>query len=190
MSCYETLSILAQFSILAATGIYAWFAWGQWRAIRDTLDVARTQDRPWIMVTPDNPEGWPPDGIPSTSIGFTWSAENVGKSPAFLTHLWVAVVLAPYPVPDTRPDDQETGGFAAFIIPPGGKHTSRERRLLTESDIADITAGRKCLMFYGVIRYNDTFTRTHTTRFCSYWLMIGGGRGFSPIGPPSYIKYE
>lgn len=40
MTCYEKLSLLAQFSILIATGIYAWFARGQWRSIADQADIA------------------------------------------------------------------------------------------------------------------------------------------------------
>ena len=189
MTSYEKLSLLTQALIFAAAVVYSIFAWGQWRSIKRQADIARNQDRPWIMVIPDNPEGWPSDKVRSSAFQFLWTAHNAGKSPAFLTKLWVAVIVAPYPVPDKRPDYREPDGFAEFIIPPNGKHTSKAGKTLTESDVASIKEGKTCIMFYGFIHYRDTFNITHRTRFCSYWYQRGELREFSPVGPRSYIEY-
>ena len=70
-----------------ATSIYAVISWWQWR-------VLKTQNRPWIMVTPDKPEGWPPTDTGPCTFRLRWSVENVGKSPAFLTQLWADLVYA------------------------------------------------------------------------------------------------
>ena len=75
MTRYETLSIIAQLLILIVTAAYACFAYGQLRAIRDTLDVTQHQRRPWIIVTPDNPEGWPSARAPP----FLFSIRMVGS---------------------------------------------------------------------------------------------------------------
>jgi hypothetical protein len=100
-----------------ATIFYAFILWGQWLVIR-------TQNRPWIMVTPDKPEGWPPAGTGSCTFRLRWSVENVGKSPAFLTQLWANVVVLPYPVPSRRLDCEEDRDFAEFV-PTGDIVTKR-----------------------------------------------------------------
>lgn len=182
---YDLLSIIIQFFIFIATGVYAWFAYGQWKAIRDTLDVTQNQKRPLIMVTPDKPEGWPSSAGPSLSFQFAWSAHNVGEGPAFLTQLWFDVVIALYPVPDKEPGYGKTNAFAEFIIPPNGKHTGRALKHLAVSDILSIQTGEKCILFYGLVDYRDMFNHCHRTKFCSYWHQ----QGYSPVGPPSYIKY-
>jgi hypothetical protein len=165
-----------------ATSIYAVISWWQWR-------VLRTQDRPWIMVTPDKPEGWPSADSGSCTFRLRWSAENVGKSPAFLTQLWANVVVLPYPVPYRRMDYGEDRDFAEFIIPPNGKHCHEEDRILSESEVIAIQTGEKCLLFYGRVYYRDTFKVIHLTRFCSYWIQEGEKVHFSPVGPPSYMRY-
>jgi hypothetical protein len=165
-----------------ATIFYAFISWGQWRVIR-------TQNRPWIMVTPDKPEGWPPAGTGSCTFRLRWSVENVGKSPAFLTQLWANVVVLPYPVPSRRLDYGEDRDFAEFIIRPNGRHCHEEDRILSESEVIAIQTGDKCLLFYGRVYYRDTFKVIHLTRFCSYWIQEGEKVHFSRVGPPSYIKY-
>jgi hypothetical protein len=165
-----------------ATIFYAFISWGQWR-------VLRTQNRPWIMVTPDKPEGWPSAHTGSCTFRLRWSVENVGRSPAFLTQLWANVVVLPYPVPYRRMDYGENRDFAEFIIRPNGKHCHEEDRILSEPDVMRIQTGEKCLLFYGRVYYRDTFKVIHLTRFCSYWIQEGEKVHFSPVGPPSYIEY-
>jgi hypothetical protein len=165
-----------------ATIVYAFISWGQWR-------VLRTQNRPWIMVTPDKPEGWPSADTGSCTFRLRWSVENVGNSPAFLTYLWANVVVLPYPVPNRRLDYGENIDFAEFIIRPNGNHCHEEDRVLSEPDVLRIQAGDKCLLFYGLVDYRDTFNTTHRTRFCSYWIQEGDKVHFSPVGPRSYIEY-
>ena len=146
-----------------ATIVYAFISWGQWR-------VLRTQNRPWIMVTPGNPEGWPPADTGPCTFRLKWSVDNVGNSPAFLTHLWANLVVLPYPVPNKRLDYGEDIDFAEFVIPPNGNHCHEEHRVLSEPDVMRIQTGDKCLLFYGLVDYRDTFYTTHRTRFCSYWI--------------------
>ena len=165
-----------------ATIVYAVISWGQWR-------VLRTQNRPWIMVTPDKPEGWPSADTGSCTFRLRWSVENVGNSPAFLTHLWANLVVLPYPVPNRRLDYGEDRDFAEFIIRPNGNHCHEEDRVLSEPDVMRIQTGDKCLLFYGLVDYRDTFNTTHRTRFCSYWIQEGDKVHFSPVGPRSYIEY-
>lgn len=165
-----------------ATIVYAFISWGQWR-------VLRTQNRPWIMVTPDKPEGWPSADTGSCTFRLRWSVENVGNSPAFLTHLWANLVVLPYPVPNRRMDYGVDRDFAEFIIRPNGNHCHEEDRILSEPDVMRIQTGEKCLLFYGLVDYRDTFNTTHRTRFCSYWIQEGDKVHFSPIGPRSYIEY-
>jgi len=165
-----------------ATSIYAVISWWQWR-------VLRTQNRPWIMVTPDKPEGWPSADTGSCTFRLRWSVENVGNSPAFLTHLWANLVVLPYPVPNRRLDYGVDRDFAEFIIRPNGNHCHEENRILSEPDVMRIQTGEKCLLFYGLVDYRDTFNTTHRTRFCSYWIQEGDKVHFSPIGPRSYIEY-
>lgn len=165
-----------------ATIVYAVISWGQWR-------VLRTQNRPWIMVTPDKPEGWPSADTGSCTFRLRWSVENVGNSPAFLTHLWANLVVLPYPVPNRRLDYGEDKDFTEFIIRPNGNHCHEEDRILSEPDVMRIQTGEKCLLFYGLVDYRDTFNTTHRTRFCSYWIQEGDKVHFSLVGPRSYIEY-
>ncbi len=189
MTDYETLSIFAQFAILGATIIYAVFAGGQWWAIHRTLKVARAQDRPWILVTATHAKGWPSDKTNSFPFQFTWSARNVGKSPAFLTHLWVAAEIVAYPMPHIPPTYGECRGFAEVLMAPNGYYSNIMGKTLTESDISSLKAGRTCIMCYGYLHYRDTFNAIHTTRFCSYWHQQGEIPVLHQVGPPSYIQY-
>jgi hypothetical protein len=165
-----------------ATIFYAFISWGQWR-------VLRNQNRPWIMVTPDTPKGWPSADAGPCTFRLKWCVDNVGRSPAFLTQLWADVVALPYPVPYRRLAYGENRDFAEFIIPPDRNHCHEEHRILSEQEVIAIQTGEKCLLFYGRVYYRDTFKVTHLTRFCSYWIQEGDKVHFSPVGPPSYIKY-
>jgi hypothetical protein len=140
------------------------------------------------MVTPDIPEGWPDEGGPSSIIKFKWTAKNVGKSPAFLTGMWTEVAVSPTPKGPLKYG--RVREFAKFIIPPEGYHEDKKDIRPSEPQINDLTASRQCLMFYGVIYYEDTFGKPHETRFCSYWWSgVRLNRNFSPVGPSGTTKY-
>src|SRR5215813_8618973 len=80
MTCYETFSIIAQFSILGVTIIYAIFAGGQWRAIRQqttkTDTNLKTTHRAYINTSPS-----PPDQTSQVTV----EIKNYGETPATVT---------------------------------------------------------------------------------------------------------
>lgn len=183
-------------AIVYATFFYILVAVGQLWAIYYQATIAKRTithfERPWVRVDPKDPT------LPDKELPFgttiPWTATNVGKSPAFVTRLFVDVKIFPRPVPpDQRPQYGDPPRIARFMLSPHGGQHSSERRLSGEEprpfsagDLRDMWHGETCLVFYGFIDYLDAVGTSHTTRFCSYW---DHNFVFNPVGPPDWVEY-
>lgn len=153
--------------------------------------IMESRERPWIMVIPDNPEsGYPVGGTQPFPFQFKWLAKNVGSSPAFLTELYVTAGMGDLPIPNQElPYRKNPEAFAKFILPPDGAHESRARMRLSPEEIEGYVSGQKCIVFYGLIKYDDARGDPHRTRFCCYWEKQTGANRFHPVGPPNTVEY-
>jgi len=183
-------------AVVYITAVYAAVALGQLWFIRRQATIAKRAithfERPWVRVDPKDPT------LPNKELGFgtmiPWTATNVGKSPAFITRLFVDVKIFPTPTPpDQRPQYGDPPRIARFMLSPhGGQHSSEGRlsgiepQPMSAGELRDMWRGQACLVFYGFIDYLDAVGTLHTTRFCSYW---DHNFVFNPVGPDAWIEY-
>ena len=171
----------------------------QLAAMREQADQATELARPWLVVSPAAPpEGWPPDNAraittPPDGVWVTWSALNVGKTPALLTRLVVVSAVVDIPDGAERPTYPEHPPFSEMPIPPTVAHSDIARWRPTDTEMVSLMNGAKCLFLYGALTYRDGLKREHRTRFCFYWRVKHPGwpgLTFSPVGPPAFIEYS
>lgn len=138
--------------------------------------------------------GWPQiisqKGTKAVTVG--WSATNYGRSPAFLTYESIELACVPYP-PPREPQYPQFASFPEFAIAPNESHAGSLSLAMSETDLADLVNGRRCLMLHGIFKYRDVLNAPHVTRFCSYYYQQNAGwpytLTFIAVGPPSYIEY-
>ena len=180
---WDSPSVLLQIALVLVAIAYTFFAARQWWATRILADL----ERPWIVLGVNwiKPKIETPFGGP-----IEWSADNIGRSPAFLTGLFVKIDIMQYPLPETRPNYEPPDRKAKFIIPPQRSHGDRTRDTpLDAGKLQAIYKGNKCLVVYGKFDYEDSSGNPHITRFCATWSTGEDGWYFEPIGPPAWIEY-
>lgn len=165
-----------------AAGVALWFVYGQLTAMRDQLDLMKTDSlldsRPWVGetgTTVDSIVAGQPNRI---QIKFT----NTGKTPAFKFRVRnridalpvdcnIAVVAKPYE------DEKAYPPTSLSPLPPGGICGPE---LVPDKSLPDLTLketanGDKRLYVFGIARYNDHTGKLHATRYC-YFLDRTSGR--------------
>jgi len=162
-----------------ATIIYAIISGFQWWAIR-------SQNRSWIMVTPDVPNPIEEDfeGFP-----LRLTIKNVGKSPAILTKIAIEVGVKSFPVPKGRLRYGKTDPGAVRMLAPDETY-ERWMDVPFGSDIEDVRNGRKYLVLFGYIKYRDMRWTYRRTRFLYWWYRKEGKHwtGFF-LGPRGAVSY-
>jgi len=192
--------ITPSWAIVYVTIIYATIAFFQLRAIARQGDIAERNithlERPWLIVKHHELDNWGiyvdarNPGAPF-DVRVRWSATNFGRSPAFLINVFVSLICMPFPIPSEQPNYERFRDFAEYPIPPNDSHSSESWLTITDEDVKEIKAHKRCIVFYGLLKYNDPIAQGHTTRFCSYWHMQNTNQPltFVPVGPRSYIEY-
>ncbi len=101
MTSYQWVSSVIQFSILVATGIYAFYAWGQWTATKRGIELSARNfertERPWVGVTAVSfpPDVHRPDEFPDMGpLPFRVTYRNLGRSPALNVTAYTEVTVA------------------------------------------------------------------------------------------------
>jgi len=175
---WNSPSVLVNIALVVAAFAYTVFAGLQWCAIKEQANIARQQaniiiqqQRPWLIVTPTEPENWPSTANVNlitfpVRIIFGSSVKNTGNSPAFLTQQHINVVAAAIPIPDDPPQYSDPPRFAEMAIPPNGTHAQKRSKELNSAEFQSIMAGQQCIMFYGFVKYFDSLREVeHQTRY-------------------------
>jgi hypothetical protein len=169
-------------------------------ATKSASDAAETQgkileaiERPWLMAIREGarPDGWP---LPFTDIEanfrITWKATNFGNSPAFVTLLFSRVEVLEYPICDEPPEARESD-INQMVVSPGAYCIQAAKKHISPVEVAEIKAGKKCVVFFGLIKYESRLgkTKPHHSKFCEYWFYKDTRPEDAEIGPKGWVDY-
>jgi len=159
-------------------------------------------ERPWLFIDIVKFDGFR-RGIPQAEwvdqpllMGeMRWTIRNYGRSPAFVFDGAIRLHAINKPLPE--PPNYTTN--AALIPIPMAPNKIQRNRIPWMMDVEDykrVIKGDADLVFYGFIRYRDTFLkREHVSRWCATLklprLRITGDPDWywEFSGPPSYTEY-
>lgn len=202
MSCYETLSIIAQFLIFTATVIYAVFAWKQWRSIADQANIAsegvkvnrimaqaaqksadtsettlKKVGRAYLHVT-----RWQlTDFIPGKDAGALCLFVNAGHRPAKIKKNFCGYCFSEKlpPIPDYKQIVPTYEGEPITVH--GGAEMALPLAIYNvgTADYEAVQRKEVRLYFYGCFIYGDVLDGEHKTTFFT-WYDVDSGQ-FSPV---------
>lgn len=203
MTCYESLSIVAYFLTAAATAIYAYFAWGQWNAIRHQAEIANKAllltQRPKLRVRNVSVDPIPlgpanPNRLfkhQTTAINVAFSIVNVGNTVAQICKSDCLVLFAnnPLPMPPLYVERPPLAHIKNIRLNPG---ESYQVPLHIGQPLDDTEPGVMKIHFerlyvMGYVDYMDGLNLTRRTAFCR-WL-AATARYFVAEENPDY-EYE
>lgn len=200
MSCYETLSIIAYFLTAAATAIYAYFAWGQWKTIGHQADIANTAlrlaQRPKLRVRDvgvvlsylsERDEFTP------GPIRVAFEIANLGGFSASIHASHSEVILSNGGLPIRMSDERSPPNnvVGKRTLEPGDIHSVS----FTYEKPLCIHRPNVWKRFYsslyvvGYIDYRDELRMTRRTSFCRRFMRTDEGVCFAPEENPNY-EYE
>ena len=188
------------------TGLLALFTFQLVRVTKDvavaTKNTTTTMiaiERPWLISVKPQINGWPLRaklwplwrfGVGYTiNLGMSYTINNVGHSPAFITSLSVKGVVIKIPLPEPLYGKSQ---FPDFVIPPGGAHGGESKvPNIPYETVQEIRTGRKVILLYGRLIYESRLgeKREHITCFCNIWGYRNGRPYFDPVGVARYITY-
>ncbi len=165
----------------------------------DTAERALNDlERPWIFIRITSFEGFdkpPTEFDPTMIVNLKWEIENSGRTPAFAFDGAVSLHVFTLPLPDF-PDYGKAAPIALVPIPQGRPQPNNTGWFIDKDEYEGIYKDLRQLVFYGFIKYRDTFRREHVSRWCAILkiqkLRIGG---VTPItfwsyeGPPNWTEY-
>jgi hypothetical protein len=153
--------------ILAITsGATVWLLWNQ-------LSEMRLDQRAWLGV--DKVDRF--DFKPSQDFSIQFGMTNTGKTPALHVKTWIALkslengqkFTATYPGPQPNTESN------SVVQPQQHMALSTLPIELSTTQYGDIQNGRGILYAFGIIRYDDIYSRPHKTTFClMYYVGLSG----------------
>jgi hypothetical protein len=190
---YERWSLVVNTLTMIAVSVYAYFAWGQWVSLIDqgnfSIRQFETTERPWIA-----PLGISRHRLEANQpFSFTLESRNTGKSPGFSFHSFVEGVQGNPPHDDvqrmTFPENNLCDNLPApppdgpMILPGAGYAMDYGSDLLPEPvQFEAIHSGSVGLYILGCLRYTDTFSKIHHTKFCYFYSPFRKGFRGCPVG--------
>lgn len=215
-------AVFAQIALCVIGAVYSFFAWKQWAPMNTQAKIANASlsqsakaadaaaksaqvaeqslydlERPWIFIRISKSEGFSRKAPTSlepimwTSIG--WYVQNFGRNPGFVTESAIRIRISPVPIPET-PDygmERHPAITLAVPLPQGVPHEN----WTTFDEHRKLMRGEALFLFYGFIKYRDTFGRDHESSWCAVMqipklIMSGQPDGYWVFGGPSaYTKY-
>jgi hypothetical protein len=199
---WDSPPVLINIGLLIVGAAYTLFAGFQWWAIRKQAKIAADNviatkqlanlERPWLLAirrekAPDS--GWPP-GNEGSDFRIVWDAKNFGKSPAFVTFLFSVIKILDLPILGEPPEPKESE-INQMVIPPGESYPRPTKRHITSDEAAEVKTGKKCIVFFGLIKYESRLgeTKPHHSKFCEYWFYEDGRPEEPKIGPKGWVEY-
>jgi hypothetical protein len=78
-----------------------------------------------------------------------------------------------------------------MVIPPDGYQLRATKRHILAVEAADIKAAKKCVVFYGLMKYESRLgeSRPHCSKFCEYWFYEDERPEEPEIGPKGWVDY-
>jgi hypothetical protein len=168
-------------------------------AARKSADALIDIERPWVLITVERPDYRyiKMDGEDTLRYTGGWRMRNFGRTPARITHLaGTFECLEELSFLPKTPVYLHAPEIDVQILAPTGNQTEDEGLSVTipytdeklpEGLWTELKAGKKKLVFYGFVAYEDPFGRKHETRFCyalsTKWLSF-----IDIAGPPEYNK--
>jgi hypothetical protein len=126
----------------------------------------------------------------------TWSYRNYGRSPAFIIDGTFRVRAINRPLPEPPDYGNREGMLIPIPLPPNKLRRLSTPWLMDPNDYRRIIRNETDFVFYGVIRYRDTFLkREHISRWCAIlklpaFRLAGEPDWFWTFeGPPAYTEY-
>jgi hypothetical protein len=152
----------------------------QAKAAQDSVAAIKTQmiaaERPWLGIA--NIQHDKPDLVFPPSK-FVLIATNTGKSPALgATFRLASHLFKTFP---QKPPYPELGHKLDTLVVLPGVAVSTDPILkpkFTDTENNALIGGKQTYYVYAIIHYRDPLTkRTHTTKFCSFWVPYVSGYG-------------
>jgi hypothetical protein len=160
------LMILATIVIAAATVVNMVVSVKQWGVANDSLQLLKSQQRPWVGVESVNLGDATPPNVPSWNVNF----KNFGPLPAPTTKITSAFFLAASF--ENVKKRMETIPMSTVSAPtlPGQQHQQIERGIqpMSANQWELFNTGTETLYILGRIDYTDTSNEPHVTYFCVF----------------------
>lgn len=168
----ESTRLIMIFSAVSAlvAGIYAFFSFGQWRAMQKSLEQAEQSMKygqaAYLVVEAVRFGGAPHLG---GRIEVTLNVLNAGNTPAYDVQTWSHITYETKDFAFTHEEAKANSRYPVPIIL--GPHQSSDIETisadLSHNEEQRRTAARgKFLHFWGLITYRDIFNRKRWTEFC------------------------
>jgi len=125
----------------------------------------------------------PPPNWPNVIVGF----RNYGRTPAFVTEIFIGSQLIPDLPPDPKPNYWSPIPVKPVVVVPPNERFTRSRYLagrLRREDLHAILQGKTNYWVYGYVNCLDYRGDTHRTGFCARWRVEPDI--WSHDGPPNY----
>lgn len=186
------VTALATIGIFAANIVFAIFAYGQLRAVNDTIQVSQDQfakdERPWMWVSDVQPRYVTTGGRSKQGVEVNVVFKNYGKTPAIGFHAEALVIgFADNYVPIANRVEYTIAQFLLReahvqvvssnpVVPPTGTVFSTPENFgYTPSQVAAIRKSDAGWVIVGKLNYSDRDGKPHWAVFC---LALTSGGGF------------
>jgi hypothetical protein len=156
-------------------------------------------ERPWVFVRITKFDGFsltPPDDFnPIMTVAISWFAQNFGRTPAFVFDGTVRMKIIPEPIPDEPDYGGQSVPIAIVPLPQGVPQENVTIWPIDKDEHAKLRKDEVRLMFYGFIKYRDTFGKEHESRWCATLVIpklrfMGAAESYWEFrGPPRYTLY-
>lgn len=146
----------------------AWINYQQWHDAHRTFEA---EQRAWLKIHFDWPDSTKPESLLHAMVTFT----NIGKATITRFDGEGKAEVLPLDVGPSLTLKIPHGSVYSNIVAPGEPtefavefgQTEQGALPLSQQDMDDLLRGRKYMVAYGVVEYNDQFG-PHWYRFCSY----------------------